>query len=767
MKKIIAGLLALMLLCSLLGCGNTTPDPTTQAPTEPSVTDVYTQAAASLRDAQNLKIELTTKKDIVTLGGAFSSVSEQELVLTGIGTDAFAATLSEELDVGEYQDEFTEYFADDTLYVNIYNSGYFKGDMSTADFLARFAPAVLLNESLYAEVSSQTSDSSTTLTFSNPTGPETWALPQNAKFLSANGTAKITSNGTLAKTVYTIDYILGNTTVSMEVTAEAEIYDEAAPEAPKDLNRYTKIDSIDAPRLYDTAVLYICSSEAASSTITQSILSQAAGYMQTEQTELHFMGTGENHMSSVDSTISSMNSEGATESYALTEKFQDGKYTYSENGGDITPDASIKLSDMVEYLQGFLDDNILALKYISSAKLEAVNGLLYLEIQLNPEWGNLTAKDISYQLFGDGDFLDNYATDYKTNTGSYYMFLDAATGFPVSAGTTYEGVHTIEGQQYILSQEITQSYRLADSSTYTKLTGKNPAETAPEEQATPLLYRVTGADGQEMYLMGTIHIGDEKTGFLPDEVYAAFEASDALAVEADVIAFEEKLKTDPQLAEKLATLFANPNGTTTKDLLDAELYDLAVKLLKAAGDYSSSMEYIKPALWNTSIDNLYLALSNLRSEKGMDMRLLMLAKEQDKKILEVEDILSQYEMSANFSDALQELMLEESVAYSVTEYCEEAQSLYALWCAGDESALREMLKEEGSDLSDEDRVLYEEYMNAMIIERNKNMLDVAISYLEGDDTVFFAVGLAHLLQENGLVDTLREAGYTVEQVIYG
>ena len=62
--------------------------------------------------------------------------------------------------------------------------------------------------------------------------------------------------------------------------------------------------------------------------------------------------------------------------------------------------------------------------------------------------------------------------------------------------------------------------------------------------------------------------------------------------------------------------------------------------------------------------------------------------------------------------------------------------------------------------------LYQEYIDAMIIDRNEGMLDVATSYLESGETVFYAVGLAHLLQENGLVDTLREAGYTVEQVKY-
>lgn len=46
------------------------------------------------------------------------------------------------------------------------------------------------------------------------------------------------------------------------------------------------------------------------------------------------------------------------------------------------------------------------------------------------------------------------------------------------------------------------------------------------------------------------------------------------------------------------------------------------------------------------------------------------------------------------------------------------------------------------------------------------MLDVAIEYLESDDVVFYAVGLAHLLAEDGLVNTLREAGYTVELVSY-
>lgn len=47
------------------------------------------------------------------------------------------------------------------------------------------------------------------------------------------------------------------------------------------------------------------------------------------------------------------------------------------------------------------------------------------------------------------------------------------------------------------------------------------------------------------------------------------------------------------------------------------------------------------------------------------------------------------------------------------------------------------------------------------------MVEKAKEYLENkEETVFFAVGLAHLLSETGLVDSLREAGYTVTLVEY-
>ncbi len=93
---------------------------------------------------------------------------------------------------------------------------------------------------------------------------------------------------------------------------------------------------------------------------------------------------------------------------------------------------------------------------------------------------------------------------------------------------------------------------------------------------------------------------------------------------------------------------------------------------------------------------------------------------------------------------------------------------------GDEQALTELMAEDEIDDSDmtkqekqELEKLLNEYNTAMSYNRNKGMLEAAAERLESGETVFYAVGLAHLLDtQNGFVKDLREAGYTVELVEY-
>lgn len=768
-KILLSFLLCAALLLSMCGCSEPTPaepDPTEPPATQPPVSQMYTDAAQPLRDAGDLSVELDVKKTITTETETLVVVSEQELILTGMGSDTFAASLNEEVELGEIEDEFTEYYTDGILFVNIYDVGRFQGEMAEEEFMARFAPAALLDESLYGDISVDQTDSGTTMTFANPVGPESWALPQSAEFVSGSGTAKIDPNGTLNKTTYTINYLQGNTDVTVEISAKAELYDGETLKAPPEPANYVEIDDIRVPRLLDTASWFLFGSDTVSAQMMQTITSQAAGAVVSRQTQLHYTGTGENHASDLTASVTVADASMNIQNHSWTDHFQDGVYSYAENGGELQPEEGITARDMQAYMLDQFVQVLPALNYIASASSEDVNGLIYLQIGLSEEWGEAMENEVSYTIFQDEELLDSYASAYKTTEGSYYMVIDPITGFPISSGSSYAGIHTIDGMECLLSMEMTQSFRLAESSTYEEITGEALPEKEPDQKPTPLLYRVTGKDGQQMYLMGTIHAGDNKTAYMPDEVYAAFEESDALAVEADVIAFEEAMEKDPALMEQVTALYMHPEGKSLDQLMEEQEYQQALKLIKASGNYVTGVEYMTPYTWSSMIDSFFVSLSKLRSEKGVDMRLLKLAKEQDKKILEVESGLEQIEMFASFSEELQLMALEDSIAYTVAEYGAEVQELYDLWCAGDETALREKLAEEDEGMTDEERALYQQYMDAMIIRRNEGMLDVAIEYLESGETVFYAVGMAHLLQENGLVDTLQAAGYTVEPVTY-
>jgi uncharacterized protein YbaP (TraB family) len=188
---------------------------------------------------------------------------------------------------------------------------------------------------------------------------------------------------------------------------------------------------------------------------------------------------------------------------------------------------------------------------------------------------------------------------------------------------------------------------------------------------------------------------------------------------------------------------------------------------------------MKPSLWSNSISNFYLRMGyRLHADYGMDNQLMDRAREQKKEILDVESGIEQMQMMGGYSDALQEYLLASTLSDTSLEYQNDVLELFEMWCAGDEAVLREYLRDDEeepdtSTMTEEELAQYnkelelmDEYNKAMSSDRNAEMLKAAIDYLESDKVVFYAVGLAHLLDEDGLVNTLRDAGYTVELVTY-
>ena len=792
-KRMIALLLALAMIVGLLGCQKA-PE-AEQAPTEPAETappapdpaQVYADARAALDSAAAVTLDVVQTTTITVEEQNFTDEITQVLTYTGLDTDAPAVRMEQEV-VYDYSEEepeeedgeilrlYTETYSDGTLYVEVEEEVAFSGSLSAEECTARYVPVVLLDAALYENLTLETAgDDTMTIHFADPTAAESWAIPEEAEFVEASGEAVISADGGLQQMNYTVSFDYGP--ARMELTVESKPREAAlSVEVPEDTDRYTPLQYVDALRvlLYNNRMKEFA--QTMSVKMNTTIVSEAAGIAYNADVWADMHDTPEDLLAKVRQNLIVVDPQYGRQTSEQEESYKDGKCVITVDDG-VPTTQRIKEEEMKEYLQMVTVTQVPAPIFWQDVTVTDLGGVYLLEYTYTEEYGETTQNGICTMFFQNPGVLNNIASAYATNAAEGYLAVDKYTGFLTASGLYYEGVHTIEGEDFILSTECNQAVEFPSFSAYSAITEELQPETEPEQKATPLFYHVTGTEGQEMWLLGTIHVGDARTGFLPQEIYDAFAASDAVAMEVNLEAFEEQLLEDEKLQQKVSDAYFYADHSTTEEHLDEELYAKALQYLKACGDYYEGNLYVKPTLWQSSIENFYLQQGHqLHSEQGVEERLMKLAKEQEKPILEVESALFQLQMTGQWSDELQQLLLEETLSYSTQEYWTETYELYELWCAGDEAALLQELsgEEDLSQLTEEElaeyeaeKHLYDEYDKTMSHDRNDGMLDVAIDYLESGDVVFYAVGLAHLLDgTNGLVEALRAAGYTVELVTY-
>ena len=278
--------------------------------------------------------------------------------------------------------------------------------------------------------------------------------------------------------------------------------------------------------------------------------------------------------------------------------------------------------------------------------------------------------------------------------------------------------------------------------------------TEPDADYTPAMWKVT-KDNKEMYLFGSIHATQDGAENLPDYVQKAFDECDYLAMELDTDSIMNNLEQALKFTQKLMYT----DGTTIKDHISKETYDAAVKYLTEKGLYISYYDNFKPMMWISLLENAMYNDAGIDITKSMESIMTSKAKKANKKILEVENIDIQLGVFDNISDELADVMI---LSYTQADPSEQAKAnnkLYEQWKHGE--AIEDTDDEEIPDEYKED---YEKYSKAMLTDRNKGMADKAEEYMNDGKKVFFMVGAAHMYGDDGIVQLLKDRGYTVERV---
>jgi len=255
-----------------------------------------------------------------------------------------------------------------------------------------------------------------------------------------------------------------------------------------------------------------------------------------------------------------------------------------------------------------------------------------------------------------------------------------------------------------------------------------------------------------IYLYGTVHAGMASWYPLPAEVEDAFEGSRFLAVEADVT--DEKAMAKSQAA----TIYAPPANLTTH--VPAADYVRFKKLLPRYQIPEEMVVRVKPFMASTMLVFSEWARLGYTPNYGVDLYLLTRAKEEKKRIVELEGADEQIKLMDSLSDQeTLELFRGTLDAIESGLTGEQVTDLVKAWQAGDPDGVLQVARRYNDRIAG--AAAFEE---RFIWSRHDAMVKKISGYLDGKDRGFVAVGALHLAGPRGLLELLRKKGYVVKQL---
>lgn len=262
-------------------------------------------------------------------------------------------------------------------------------------------------------------------------------------------------------------------------------------------------------------------------------------------------------------------------------------------------------------------------------------------------------------------------------------------------------------------------------------------------QESSLLWKISG-NGlyKESYLFGTIHVICKSDFVMDERITSAFESTEELILELDM--------SDPQLQLKMQQVSMNPGMINIQAAMDESLAtSLDEFLLKNYGAGLAQLGVLKPFVLSSMVMLKALPCVEVESYEAF-----YTTKATDTGIPVVG--LETVEFQVGIFDKIpQDLQLQELGKMLAEEYTQsEFQTMISAYLTEDIIALDKVMTSSG---------MMADYRSILLDERNKTWIP-KIEEAMKTKSIFVAVGAGHLGGEFGVIQLLREAGYTVEPI---
>lgn len=286
----------------------------------------------------------------------------------------------------------------------------------------------------------------------------------------------------------------------------------------------------------------------------------------------------------------------------------------------------------------------------------------------------------------------------------------------------------------------------ADDSAAAKSTTSTPAPHGT-------LYRVS-SQGHTTYLFGTIHVG--RPDFFPLEARAEKALSDA-----SVLAMEIDMRDKTALMQAGLKYGLLASGDTLDKHVSAETIQHLQKTLDTLSLPLVTVLPMKPWMVANEMIVLQLEKQGYHTDLATEMYLLSSAEKHHKTIVGLETAEFQLSLFDKMTEKQQEQYLNDNLDDMQSgEEDKKTKELIDAWANANEKAFVDLLAEARDDKTESGQF----FMRELIDKRNPAMADKVEQLLKDDQSSFVAVGLLHLIGDNGLPQLLAKRGYQVTRI---
>jgi uncharacterized protein YbaP (TraB family) len=263
------------------------------------------------------------------------------------------------------------------------------------------------------------------------------------------------------------------------------------------------------------------------------------------------------------------------------------------------------------------------------------------------------------------------------------------------------------------------------------------------------LWKVQSKQGA-IYVLGSIHYLRQENYPLKQSIQDVFGKSQTLVLEID-----PTNATPERMQQVMREKARYEDGSFLQQHVSPETLKSVERRTRELGIDIAQMAPFKPWFVAISLMSLKLQKMGFDPNYGVDRFLAEQAKRGGKTVRGLETLELQFGLLEQLSASEQDSMLRQTLN-ELDLLNNGVDQLVKSWLSGDAAAVENLLLAGMK----ENPELYRK----VVIDRNRRWLPVLINMIEQREAVLVVVGAAHLVGQDGLIELLKQQGYTVEQL---